>query len=115
MLAIGRALMASPKLLLLDEPSLGLAPLLVQQVRDIIRDINAQGTSVLLVEQNAAMALSIADRAYVMENGRIVRDGTGAELLADADIREFYLGVGETGRRSFRDVKTYRRRKRWSA
>ncbi|MDP6759390.1 MAG: ABC transporter ATP-binding protein [Acidimicrobiales bacterium] len=115
MLAIGRALMASPKLLLLDEPSLGLAPLLVQQVRYIIRDINAQGTSVLLVEQNAAMALSIADRAYVMENGRIVRDGTGAELLADADIREFYLGVGETGHRSFRDVKTYRRRKRWSA
>ncbi|MBC8364266.1 MAG: ABC transporter ATP-binding protein [Actinobacteria bacterium] len=114
MLAIGRALMASPRLLLLDEPSLGLAPLLVQQFRDIIRDINAQGTSVLLVEQNATMALSIADRAYVMESGRIVREGTGAELMADDDIREFYLGVGEAGRRSFRDVKTYRRRKRWS-
>ena len=115
MLAIGRALMVSPRLLVMDEPSLGLAPKLVQQIRDIIRDINAQGTSVLLVEQNATMALSIADRGYVMEGGRIVRDGTGAELLADDDIREFYLGVGESGRRSFRDVKTYRRRKRWSA
>jgi len=114
MLAIARALMSSPKLLILDEPSLGLAPKLVQQIRDIICNINEQGTSVLLVEQNATMALSIADRGYVIENGRIVREGTSRDLLADADVREFYLGVGEAGRRSFQDVKTYRRRKRWS-
>ena len=115
MLAIGRALMASPQLLLLDEPSLGLAPLIVEQISEIIQTVNAQGTSVLLVEQNAHMALSIANRAYVLENGRIVKDGTGAALLADDDIREFYLGVGDAGRKSFRDVKSYRRRKRWSA
>ena len=115
MLAIGRALMTSPKLLVLDEPSLGLAPLLVQQIRDIIETVNKQGTSVLLVEQNATMALSIANRGYVLENGRIVREGLSGELLQDDDIKEFYLGVGEAGRRSFRDVKTYRRRKRWSA
>ena len=115
MLAIGRALMASPKLMLLDEPSLGLAPQIVEQIRDIVVDINKQGTSVLLVEQNATMALSIADRGYVMETGRIVRDGPAKELLEDADIREFYLGMSEAGRRSFRDVKSYRRRKRWSA
>jgi branched-chain amino acid transport system ATP-binding protein len=115
MLAIGRALMQEPKLLLLDEPSLGLAPLVVQQIRDIIADINKQGTSVLLVEQNATMALSIADHGYVLETGRVVKDGPGPELLADKDIQEFYLGVGEAGRRSYRDVKTYRRKKRWSA
>ena len=115
MLAIGRALMTSPKLLVLDEPSLGLAPLLVQQIRDIIETVNKQGTSVLLVEQNATMALSIANRGYVLENGRIVREGPSNELLQDDDIKEFYLGVGEAGRRAFRDVKTYRRRKRWSA
>jgi len=115
MLAIGRALMASPRLLLLDEPSLGLAPLLVQQIREIIVQINAGGTSVLLVEQNARMALSISEYGYLIETGRIVKDGPSPELLADRDIQEFYLGVGEAGRRSFRDVKTYRRRKRWSA
>jgi branched-chain amino acid transport system ATP-binding protein len=115
MLAMGRALMAEPSLMLLDEPSLGLAPKLVEQVRDIIVDINKQGTSVLLVEQNATMALSIANTGYVMETGRIVKDGPAADLLADEDIQEFYLGVGETGRRSFKDVKSYRRRKKWSA
>jgi branched-chain amino acid transport system ATP-binding protein len=114
MLAMGRALMASPQLMLLDEPSLGLAPRLVEQVRDIIVDINGHGTSVLLVEQNATMALSIAKTGYVMETGRIVKDGPAADLLADQDIQEFYLGVGEKGRRSFRDVKSYRRRKKWS-
>jgi branched-chain amino acid transport system ATP-binding protein len=114
MLAMGRALMASPRLMLLDEPSLGLAPKLVEQVREIISDINKQGTSVLLVEQNATMALSIAQTGYVMETGRIVKDGPAADLLADQDIQEFYLGVGEAGRRSFRDVKSYRRRKKWS-
>jgi branched-chain amino acid transport system ATP-binding protein len=114
MLAIGRALMAAPRVLLLDEPSLGLAPRLVEQVRDTIVELNRQGVSVLLVEQNAAMALAIASHGYVMETGRVVKDGPASELLADQDIQEFYLGVGETGRRSFRDVKSYRRRKRWS-
>jgi branched-chain amino acid transport system ATP-binding protein len=113
MLAIGRALMASPRLLLLDEPSLGLAPRLVEQVRDIIVQINGQGTSVLLIEQNAVMALAIAQAGYVLENGKVVKDGPAADLLADEDIREFYLGSGE--RRSFADIKSYRRRKRWSA
>jgi branched-chain amino acid transport system ATP-binding protein len=115
MLAMGRALMAEPKILLLDEPSLGLAPRVVELIRDIIVQVNGQGTSVLLVEQNATMALSIADEGYVLEHGRVVRDGGGAELLADDDIREFYLGMGEAGRKSFRDVKTYRRRKRWGS
>ena len=115
MLAMGRALMASPRLLLLDEPSLGLAPRLVDQIRDIIVEIHAQGTSVLLVEQNAVMALSIADAGYVLENGKVVLDGPAANLLSDRDIRESYLGLGEAGRRSYRDVKSYRRKKRWSA
>ncbi|ROS40943.1 branched-chain amino acid transport system ATP-binding protein [Amycolatopsis thermoflava] len=116
MLAIGRALMASPKLLLLDEPSLGLAPKLVEQVRDIIVEINGQGTSVLLVEQNAVMALSIAGSGYVVETGKVVKDGPAADLLADEDIREFYLGAAQhEERRSFAEVKSYRRKKRWSA
>jgi branched-chain amino acid transport system ATP-binding protein len=116
MLAIGRALMSSPRVLLLDEPSLGLAPKVVEQIRDIIVDINSQGTSVLLVEQNATMALSIADHGYVLEHGRVVRDGPGDELVADKDIREFYLGIGEAAeRRSYREVKTYRRKKSWGA
>jgi branched-chain amino acid transport system ATP-binding protein len=116
MLAIGRALMSSPSVLVLDEPSLGLAPKVVEQIRDIIVDINSQGTSVLLVEQNATMALAIADHGYVLEHGRVVRDGPGAELVADKDIREFYLGIGEAAeRRSFREVKTYRRKKSWGA
>ncbi len=115
MLAIGRALMASPEILLMDEPSLGLAPKIVEQIRDIITTINGQGTSVLLVEQNATMALQIANYGYVLENGRVVKDGEGSALLADKDVREFYLGIGEAGRRSFRDVKTYRRKKTWSA
>jgi branched-chain amino acid transport system ATP-binding protein len=113
MLAIGRAMMASPELLLLDEPSLGLAPKIVEQIREIIASINDAGTSVLLVEQNATMALQIADFGYVLEHGRVVKDGTGPELLNDKDIQEFYLGVGEAGRKSFRDVKTYRRKKSW--
>jgi branched-chain amino acid transport system ATP-binding protein len=115
MLAIGRALMSGPQLLLLDEPSLGLAPRLVEQVGEIIKQLNEQGTSILLVEQNAAMALSVASHGYVMETGRVVRDGTAEELLADQDIREFYLGVGDAGHRSFRDVKSYRRRKTWGS
>ena len=114
MLAIGRALMAGPEVLLLDEPSLGLAPKLVEQIRDLIVQINEQGTSVLLVEQNATMALSIADHGYVLENGRVVLDKPAAELLDDDDVREFYLGIGGgDDRKSFKDVKHYRRRKRW--
>ncbi|HEX9683723.1 MAG TPA: ABC transporter ATP-binding protein [Acidimicrobiales bacterium] len=114
MLVIGRALMSGPRLLLLDEPTLGLAPLIAQQIAGIIGNINADGTSVLLVEQNATMALSLASHGYVMETGRIVRDGPGDELLADEDIREFYLGVGGGHSRSYRNVKTYRRRRRWA-
>jgi len=114
MLAIGRALMADPKLLILDEPSLGLAPMLIQQIRDIITSINAQGTSVLLIEQNAVMALSIAHYGYVMESGKVVMDGDPRKLLADEDVQEFYLGLHAEGeRKSFRDVKHYKRRKRW--
>lgn len=114
MLAIGRALMAGPTMLLLDEPSLGLAPKLVENIRDLIVMINEQGTSVLLVEQNATMALSIADRGYVLENGRVVLDKPASELLEDDDVKEFYLGIGGAGdRKSFKDVKHYRRRKRW--
>ena len=114
MLAMGRALMADPKLFILDEPALGLAPMLVQQIRDIIVDINSQGTSVLLIEQNANMALSIADHGYIMETGKLVMDGAAKKLLGDEDVQEFYLGLhGEGGRKSFRDVKHYKRRKRW--
>jgi len=92
MLAIGRALMSRPKILLLDEPSMGLAPLLVKEIFDIIKDINQNGTTVLLIEQNASMALSIADRAYVIENGEIVLSGTGAELAKSEEIKKAYLG-----------------------
>jgi branched-chain amino acid transport system ATP-binding protein len=113
MLAIGRALMSSPRYLLLDEPSLGLAPLLVQQIRDIIVEINRQGTGVLLVEQNAAMALAIAEHGYIMEIGKIVMDKPSHELLEDEDVREFYLGLQTEGARSFAEVKHYRRKKRW--
>ena len=113
MLAIGRALMAEPKLLLLDEPSLGLAPLIVQQIRDLIVEINRQGTSVLLVEQNANMALSISQHGYILETGKVVMDKPAAVLRDDEDVREFYLGLREEGAASFRDVKHYKRRKRW--
>ena len=94
MLAIGRALMARPKVLLLDEPSMGLAPVLVEQIFETIAEVNRQGTTILLVEQNAAMALSIATRGYVLETGRIVLEGTGAELLANPHTRKAFLGVG---------------------
>jgi len=114
MLAIGRALMQDPKVLILDEPSLGLAPLLVQEVRDIIVEINEQGTSVLLIEQNATMALSIANHGYIMETGKMVMDGLPEKLLKDEDVKEFYLGLHTGGeKKSFRDVKHYKRRKRW--
>jgi branched-chain amino acid transport system ATP-binding protein len=93
MLAVGRALMSRPKLLLLDEPSMGLAPMVIRQIFDIITEINQQGTTILLVEQNAQQALSRAHRAYVLETGRIVKEGSGQDLLHDPSIKEAYLGV----------------------
>ncbi|MCS6835429.1 MAG: ABC transporter ATP-binding protein [Anaerolineae bacterium] len=115
MLAIGRALMAQPRLMMLDEPSLGLAPMLVQNIFQIIKRINEeQGMTILLVEQNANIALSIAHYAYIMENGRVVLEGKPQDLRENADVREFYLGLTEVGnRKSYREVKHYKRRKRW--
>jgi branched-chain amino acid transport system ATP-binding protein len=115
MLAIGRALMAQPKLMMLDEPSLGLAPLAVAEIFERVQTLNQDlGTTVLLVEQNARRALQIAHHAFVMENGRIVLEGPAAELAANPDVQEFYLGLSESGaRKSYRDVKHYKRRKRW--
>jgi branched-chain amino acid transport system ATP-binding protein len=117
MLSIGRGLMSRPKLMLLDEPSLGLAPMLVEEIFEIVQRLNQhEGMTVLLVEQNAALALTIAHYGYIMENGRIVLDGTASMLQNNADIKEFYLGLSEVGvRKSYRDVKHYRRRKRWLA
>ena len=115
MLAIGRALMSEPEYLLLDEPSLGLAPKLVDQISDLIQEINKQGVTVLLVEQNANMALNISDHGYIMETGNIVMDNDSQKLLNDEDVREFYLGLNAEGtkRKSFKDVKHYKRKKRW--
>ncbi len=115
MLAIGRALVAEPQLMLLDEPSLGLSPVLVEQIFEIIARINAErGTAMLLVEQNASIALAVAHYGYIMETGKVVIDNTAEKLAADPDVREFYLGVGqEGGAKSFREVKHYKRRKRW--
>ena len=115
MLVVGRALMPHPKLILLDEASLGLAPLLVEEIFRILKRINEEEkVSMLLVEQNARAALSLAQHGYVMENGRIVLDGTGENLRGNADIREFYMGLGAVGEtKSYRDIKHYKRRKRW--
>ena len=115
MLAIGRALIAQPQLILLDEPSLGLSPKLVEDIFTIIARINAErGTSMLLVEQNATVALAVAHSGYIMENGKIVIDGTAERLANDPDVREFYLGMGGGGEaKSFKDIKHYKRRKRW--
>lgn len=115
MLVIGRGLMGRPDLVLLDEPSLGLAPLLVKEIFEVIRRINSEeSTSILLVEQNARAALDVADYGYVMENGRVVLDGPAEALRENEDIKEFYLGLTAVGeRKSYRDVKHYRRRKRW--
>jgi branched-chain amino acid transport system ATP-binding protein len=93
MLAMGRAMMARPKVLMLDEPSLGLAPILIETIFSIVREINAQGTPVLLVEQNASKALEVAHRAYVLETGSIVKSGTGKELAASEDVQKAYLGI----------------------
>ena len=92
MLAMGRALMSHPKLLMMDEPSMGLSPLLVDQVFEIIKDINNDGTTILLVEQNAGKSLAISDRAYVLETGKIVLTGTGKELMESEDVKKAYLG-----------------------
>ncbi|MFA7666632.1 MAG: ABC transporter ATP-binding protein [Burkholderiaceae bacterium] len=114
MLAIGRSLMARPKMILLDEPSMGLSPLLVKEVFDIIRQMNKElGVTILLVEQNARMALKAASYGYIMESGKIVLDGTQEELVNNEDVKEFYLGGGEHERRSFKNLKSYKRRKRW--
>lgn len=115
MLAIGRGLMSNPKLLLLDEPSLGLAPFMVQQIRAIITEINAGGTAVLLVEQNAQMALSVAHTGYVLETGRVVLAQAANVLLEDESVRKFYLGLQENDERSnLRTIRQRRPERKWA-
>ena len=114
MTAIGRALMARPRMILLDEPSMGLAPQLVEEIFEIVKALNTkEGVSFLLAEQNTNIALRYADYGYILENGRVVMDGEGRALAENEDVKEFYLGFSSGGRKSFRDVKSYRRRKRW--
>jgi branched-chain amino acid transport system ATP-binding protein len=114
MCAIGRALMSRPETILLDEPSMGLAPQLVEEIFGIVNDLNEkEGVSFLLAEQNTNVALRFAHYGYILESGRVVMDGPAAELRENPDVKEFYLGVSEEGRKSFRDVRSYRRRKRW--
>jgi branched-chain amino acid transport system ATP-binding protein len=116
MTAIGRALMARPAMILLDEPSMGLAPQIVEEIFEIVRDLNTkERVSFLLAEQNTMVALRYASYGYILENGRVVMDGVAHELASNEDVKEFYLGLSTAGRRSFRDVKHYRRRKRWLA
>jgi branched-chain amino acid transport system ATP-binding protein len=116
MTAVGRALMARPSMILLDEPSMGLAPQIVEEIFDIVRDLNQkESVSFLLAEQNTNVALRFADYGYILENGRVVMDGASAELAQNEDVKEFYLGLSTAGRKSFREVKHYRRRKRWLA
>ncbi|MET0210477.1 MAG: ABC transporter ATP-binding protein [Burkholderiaceae bacterium] len=116
MCAIGRALMASPKMVLLDEPSMGLAPQIVDEVFAIVKDLNAkERVTFLLAEQNTSMALRNADYGKLLEHGRVVMEGAAADLATNEDVKEFYLGMGGGERRSFKDVKSYKRRKRWLA
>lgn len=116
MTVVGRGMMAHPKLMLLDEPSLGLGPILVEEIFDIVKRFNGEGrVSILIVEQNALAALELAEHGYIMENGRIVLDGPSSKLIDNEDVKEFYLGLTEVGRRSYRDAKHYKRRKRWLA
>ena len=114
MCAIGRALMSNPKMILLDEPSMGLAPQLVEEIFEIVSQLNKrEGVSILLAEQNTNIALRYAEYGYILENGRVVMDGPASSLRENEDVKEFYLGISTAGRKSFRDVKHYRRRKRW--
>jgi branched-chain amino acid transport system ATP-binding protein len=114
MIAIGRAMMAKPNMLLLDEPSMGLAPQIVVEIFEIVRELNQkEGVSILLAEQNTNVALKYADYGYILESGRIVMDGAAKALAENKDVKEFYLGMSGEGRKSFRDMKSYRRRKRW--
>ena len=116
MTAVGRALMARPSMILLDEPSMGLAPQIVEEIFAIVRDLNQkENVSFLLAEQNTNVALRFADYGYILENGRVVMDGAAQDLAQNEDVKEFYLGLSTAGRKSFRDVKHYRRRKRWLA
>ena len=114
MCAIGRALMSKPETVLLDEPSMGLAPQLVEEIFEIVKDLNEkEGVSFLLAEQNTNVALRFAHYGYILESGRVVMDGTAEDLRENPDVKEFYLGVSDKGRKSFRDGRSYRRRKRW--
>ena len=114
MCAIGRALMAKPEMILLDEPSMGLAPQIVEEIFEIVKDLNSkENVSFLLAEQNTMVALRYADFGYILENGRVVMEGEAADLRTNEDVKEFYLGLSSEGRKSFREVKHYRRRKRW--
>ncbi len=114
MCAIGRALMSKPKMILLDEPSMGLAPQLVEQIFEIVHEVNAkEGVTFLLAEQNTNVALRYAHTGYILESGRVVMEGSATELRENPDVKEFYLGMSDEGRKSFRDVRSYRRRKRW--
>ena len=116
MTAIGRALMSRPRMILLDEPSMGLAPQLVEEIFEIVKKLNVdQGVSFLLAEQNTNVALRYAKYGYILESGRIVLDGEAQALRENEDVKEFYLGVGGEGRKSFKNVKHYKRRKRWLA
>ena len=114
MCAIGRALMSRPETILLDEPSMGLAPQLVEQIFEIVKSVNEnEGVTFLLAEQNTNVALRYAHYGYILESGRVVMDGPAQDLRENPDVKEFYLGMSDQGRKSFRDVRSYRRRKRW--
>ncbi|MBB1492256.1 MULTISPECIES: ABC transporter ATP-binding protein [unclassified Paracoccus (in: a-proteobacteria)] len=116
MTAMGRALMSRPETILLDEPSMGLAPQLVEQIFQIVKKVNeGEGVTFLLAEQNTNVALRYAHYGYILESGRVVMDGEAAALRENPDVKEFYLGMADEGRKSFRDVRSYRRRKRWLA
>lgn len=114
LMLIARAMMSRPKLLMIDEPSLGLAPMMVEEIFALLARLRSEGLSLLIVEQNAHAALGLADHGYVLESGRVVLEGTAAQLRANEDIQEFYLGHQAGGeRRNYREIKHYRRRKRW--